>query len=403
MKKLFVFISLIILITGCNSNTVEEFDINTDFDEMITRAENTRVTFYGWGGDEERNSWIDNSLGRVLKDKYNITLERVPMDIDQILGKLSSEKQAGIKDGKIDMIWINGENFYTAKEHGFLYGPFTDKLPNYNTYIDSSNVENTYDFGYPIENYEAPYGKAQLVLINDSAITPETPKNTEELLEFVKKYPGQIIYPALPDFTGSAFVRTIIYDIVGSEQFQNMEADKEVVKAAILPAIKYLKSLNPYLWNEGKSFPSSLPEVNNMFADGELFMTLSYNPYSVALDIENGTFTETTRSFIFDNGTVGNTNYIAISYNSKNKYGAMVAINEVLSSEIQASQFSQLKTLPVLDYNRLSEDEKTVFDNIEIGTGTIVQDELLSKRIPEMPAKLVPIIEEIWLEEVVGQ
>ena len=40
---------------------------------------------------------------------------------------------------------------------------------------------------------------------------------------------------------------------------------------------------------------------------------------------------------------------------------------------------------------------------MELGPGTLPQDELLAKRLPEMPARLVPIIEEIWLEEVVGK
>ena len=31
------------------------------------------------------------------------------------------------------------------------------------------------------------------------------------------------------------------------------------------------------------------------------------------------------------------------------------------------------------------------------------ENELLSKRLPEMPANIVPIVEEIWLEEVVGK
>ena len=42
-------------------------------------------------------------------------------------------------------------------------------------------------------------------------------------------------------------------------------------------------------------------------------------------------------------------------------------------------------------------------DKVEIGKGAISQDELLSKRLPEMPSALVPIIEEIWAEEVVGK
>ena len=69
----------------------------------------------------------------------------------------------------------------------------------------------------------------------------------------MKKNPGKVTYPAPPDFTGSVFVRNVIYDICGYKQFQNMKADKETVRKAVEPAMKYLKSLNPYLWNKGKT------------------------------------------------------------------------------------------------------------------------------------------------------
>jgi len=38
-----------------------------------------------------------------------------------------------------------------------------------------------------------------------------------------------------------------------------------------------------------------------------------------------------------------------------------------------------------------------------IDEGVLTQEELLTHRLPEMPAKLVPVIEEIWLNEVVGK
>jgi len=406
---LLMLVFSLLAFTACSGNQNnasdegDKFDVNADYAVILEQAKGMTVNFYGWGGDEQRNKWLDNVVAPVLKDKYDITLERVPMDIDQILAKLSGEKQAGSENGSIDMIWINGENFYSAKENGLLFGPFADKLPNYGKYIDVDAEENQKDFGYPIEGYEVPYGKAQMVLINDSAVTPETPKNTADLLDFVKKYPGKVTYPALPDFTGSAFVRNIIYDVVGYEQFMDMEADKETVKEAIEPALEYLRSLNPYLWNQGKSFPASSPEVNNMFADGELYMTISYEPYSITVDIAQGTFPETARSFLLDSGMIGNTNYIAIAANSPHKAAAMVAINEIISAEIQASQFSEMKILPVVDYDKLSAEEKVLFDSVEIGIGAIPQDELLSKRVPEMPGYLIPIIEEIWQEEVVGK
>ncbi|MGL5256102.1 MAG: ABC transporter substrate-binding protein [Proteocatella sp.] len=406
VAKLMIFALCATLLTGCAGKEIsstEGFDAGADFESISKQAENTTVTFYGWGGDDKRNEWLDTVVASKLKEKYNITLQRVPMDIDQILAKLSGEKQAGSEDGTIDMIWINGENFYSAKENGLLFGSFADKLPNYEKYINAEDKENQYDFGYPIEGFEAPYGKAQLLLINDSAKSEETPKNTEELMEYAKKYQGKVTYPALPDFTGSAFVRNVIYDIVGYEQFMDMEADKEVVRAAIKPAMDYLRELNPYLWNQGKTFPASSTLLENMFSDGEVYLNMSYSPYSVAVNIEQGKYPETAKTFLFENGMIGNTNYIAIANNAPNKAGAMVAINEIISAELQASQFDSLKTVSVVDYAKLSEEEKAMFDKVDIGKGTVAQDELLAKRLPEMPAKLIPIIEEIWQEEVVGK
>jgi len=375
----------------------------SDFDKLVEAAKGTEVSFYGWGGDDNLNAWLDDYFAKRLKDKYDITLKRVPMDIDKILSQLSGELQAGKTDGDIDMIWINGENFKTAKENNMLFGPFAETLPNFEAYINKDDKETYYDFAYPIDGYEAPYGKAQLVFFNDSKITPETPKNTDELLEFAKKYKGKVTYGALPDFTASAFVRNVIYDICGTEQFANMKEDKATVKAAIEPALEYLRKLNPYLWQEGKTFPSDTTTVTKMFADGELVMSMSYTAFGVARNIENGTFTDTTRTFQFDKGTIGNTNYIAIASNSGNSAGAQVVINEMMDPEVQAERYKTLKIIPVVQYEKLNDEQKKAFDSVDIGKGVISQDELLSKRLPEMPAGLVPIIEEIWNEEVVGK
>ncbi|HIZ75317.1 MAG TPA: ABC transporter substrate-binding protein [Candidatus Mediterraneibacter stercoravium] len=392
--------------SGSGDSSSQEQNGSVDdmtFDEMVEAAEGTTVTFYGWGGDEKLNDWLDNKFAPVMKEKYDITMERVPMDIDQVLSQLSGEIEGGEEDGSIDMIWINGENFQSAKENNMLYGPFTDKLPNFNDYVDAESEDVTLDFAYPVEGYEAPYGKAQVVMIADTAVTPDVPKSAEALEEFVKKYPGKVTYPALPDFTGSAFVRNIIYEICGYEQFLDMEADKETVREAVEPAMEYLRGLNPYLWNEGKTFPDSSTTLDNMFADGEVVLNMTYDAYATALNIESGTYTDTTETFQFDKGTIGNTNFMAVAANSGNKAGAMVAINEMLSPEIQADRYEQLRVIPVLDNSKLSEEQKAAFDAVDLGEGVIPQDELLSKRLPEMPAELVPIIEEIWTEEVVGK
>ena len=43
------------------------------------------------------------------------------------------------------------------------------------------------------------------------------------------------------------------------------------------------------------------------------------------------------------------------------------------------------------------------FLNMDLGKGVLSQAELLAHRLPEMPANLVSIIEDIWLTDVVGR
>ena len=395
--------AMVLGMTACGAKK-EETDLTAaSWDEITEAARGTTVTFYGWGGDENRNNWLNTTVADYVKENYDITLEVVGMNIDDILAKLSGEKQAGSGKGSIDMIWINGENFYSAKDNGLLYGPFTSQLPNMEAYIDLNDPETLNDFCMPIDGYEAPYAKAQMVMYADTAVTPDLPASADELLEFCKANPGKVTYPALPDFTGSAFVRNIIYEICDWEQFQTMEADYDTVKAAIEPALEYLREMNPYLWNAGKTFPDSSTTVDAMFADGELVMNMSYGPFSVATGIADGTYTETTQTFVFDKGTIGNTNYMAIAFNSPNKAGARVVINAIISGEIQLTQYAQLRELPVVATEKLSAEEKAAFDAVDLGQGVLSQAELLAHRLPEMPASLVPIIEDIWLSEVVGK
>lgn len=406
MKRLLALLLAAVMVLGLTACGAKEKEIdlnNASWEEIVKAAKGTTVTFYGWGGDENRNNWLNTTVADYVKEHYDITLEVVGMNIDEILAKLSGEKQAGSTKGSIDMIWINGENFYSAKDNGLLWGPFTGKLPNMEAYIDLNDPETLNDFCMPIDGYEAPYAKAQMVMFADTAVTPDLPASAEALLEFAKANPGKVTYPALPDFTGSAFVRNLIYEICGWEQFQTMEPDYDTVKAAIEPALDYLRELNPYLWNEGKTFPDSSTTVDAMFADGELVMNMSYGPFSVATGINQGIYTETTQTFVFDKGTIGNTNYMAIGFNAPNKAGAMVVINAIISGEIQLTQYAQLRELPVVATEKLSADEKTAFDAVDLGKGVLSQAELLAHRLPEMPASLVPVIEDIWLNEVVGK
>lgn len=407
MKRLMTCLLIVILmlnLVSCSpkKEKVEENVLGKSWDVILKDAKGTTVNFYGWGGDERINKWIDEYLSKELKKEYDITLKRVPMNIEDILNKLLGEKQINSKEGTIDVVWINGENFYSAKEAGLLYGPFSDKLPNFNKYLDKDSVEVKSDFGFPVEGYEVPYGKAQFAMIYDNDKLKNVPKDSKELMKLIKENPGKFTYPAPPDFTGSAFVRNIIYDTVGYEKFVNMKADKEVVKKEIAPAIEYLKDIKPYLWKEGKTYPATIAQLDNMYSDNEVFMSMTYNPLAVGGKISEKEFKDSTNTFVFDKGTIGNTHFLAIPSNSTNKEGALSVINYILSVNVQASKYDSKNwgDIPVLDNSKLNDEEKAVLRNIKLGKGVLSQEQLLNHRLPEMPANLVPIIEEIWQESI---
>lgn len=399
MKKIIsILMTLLIVIglTGCgnkqNIQANNEQILNEDWETILEKAKGTTVTYYGWGGDEKINKWINTYVAKEMKDKYDITVKNVGMDAQEFVNKLLSEKQVKNAKGNMDVLWINGENFEVAKKNELLFGPFTDKLPNMEKYIDKSSPAINNDFGTPVDKMEASYGKAQFTVIYDSSKINEAPTNHKKLLEIAKANPGKFTYPALPDFTGSAFVRNIIYDVVGYENIKDLPADKEKVKAAIQPAMDYLNELKPYLWKEGKSYPSTSSQLDNMYSDGEVAFSMTYTPNSLRGRINDGEFPKATKIVEFDKGNLSNTHFMAIPFNSPNKYAALVLIDFLESIDAQASKSHSENwgDAPVLDMSKLSDNDKKKFSE------TIV----IPNAVPELPANLVPIIEQIWMEQV---
>ena len=299
-------------------------------------------------------------------------------------------------------MWINGENFKTAKDNDLLGKPFSDKLPNVQNLIDLEVPQIASDFGIPVEKLQAPWGTAQFVMTYDEARS-DYPTSLAELEEYVQQNPGKFTYPALPDFTGSAFVRHVLYQEVGSEAFfEEPLMEREEVEELLEPVWSYLNDLEPYLWRQGETYPESLARLDQLFANGEVDFTMAYDPIKAAAEVQNGRFPESTRNFIWEEGTLSNTHYLAIPYNSPNPQGALVVINELLSAEAQAAKMDPANwgDLPVVELAKLSEEEQELFTAIDLGEATVPISEMEQNRLPEIPSIYVEWIEESWLEHV---
>jgi putative spermidine/putrescine transport system substrate-binding protein len=395
------------IVSGCSSGKDQgELAGNpaaAPWEEVLEQAKGQKVNIYMWGGSESINRYIDEWAAPRLEEETGVVLRRVPInDTKDSLNQLLAEKQAGKKEGSMDIIWINGENFSMAKENQLLWGPFAEKLPNYQQYVDGDAPDIRLDFGLDTEGLEAPWGKAQFVFVYDEERVKDPPKSMSELLEWVKENPGKFTYPAPPDFTGSAFIRHALFETTeGYDQYLKPLNEKEMELKAH-PLWDYLNEMEPFLWREGKTYPESLAKLDQLYANGEVWMTMGYDPARATNQIEKGAIPSSSRTFVLDQGTLSNTHYLAIPFHSINQAGAMAAINFLQSPEAQITKYDPAYWGEdiVLDPQKLSPEDQKRLSSIDRGEATLSAEVLANHRIPEVPSDYVHFLEAGWIEHV---
>ncbi|TVR94563.1 MAG: ABC transporter substrate-binding protein, partial [Spirochaetaceae bacterium] len=179
------------LIMGFGACAAEEASFDWEsasWEEIVAEAEGSQVSFHMWGGSSIINAWIRGFVADEMSERYGITLEMVPMEAPVFVNRLFAEREANRTRGSIDLMWINGENFKRAKEANVLAGPIVDILPNFQSYVAPETA--AYDFGYPTDGFEAPYGRAQFVFEYDSAGPHGHFTSYAELPDWVRRNPG---------------------------------------------------------------------------------------------------------------------------------------------------------------------------------------------------------------------
>jgi len=356
-----------------------------------------------WGGFPSTNAYVNGYVAEELKKQYGITLRQVPVkDISEVVSKILVEKQAGkTSGGKVDLMWINGENFRTMKRNGLLYGPFAEVLPNHKL-VDWRKPSVKNDFGEPVEGLESPWGSAQVVMIYDSKRTPDPPRTMAALIEWIRKNPGRFTYPAPPDFTGSVFVRHVFYHAAGEVDAWQGSYTEEQLDQAAQKTFQLLRELSPYLWREGQTYPENPIRLSHLLADGEVDFAISYHPAEASKMITDGLYPDSVRTFVFEEGTISNTHFVAIPFNAADKAGAMVAANFLLSPEAQLKKADPRiwGDFPAIDIGRLDKEWQDRFANLPRGKATLPNEVLQKHQLPEPPSPILIQLEKGWNKHV---
>jgi putative spermidine/putrescine transport system substrate-binding protein len=377
-----------------------------DWEEIVEEARGQQLFFYMWGGADTINAFVQGYLADRMMEDYGIDLQMVPVsDASVFVNKVLGEKQAGrLVNGSVDAMWINGENFRSMREADLLFGPFANKLPNIR-YVNRTDPSIANDFGYPVEGYESPYGSAQFVMMYNSAEVPDPPRSIGALIDWIKANPGRFTYPAPPDFAGSAFVRHIFYHVAGGTEQLLGSFDQETFDPIAEETWALLNELEPSLWREGNTYPETPAQLQDLFANGQVYFDVAYNPSQAANLIAQGRYPESTRTYVFDDGTIGNTHYIGISFNSPHKAAAMVLANLVLDPAVQfeKSKPEVWGDLPVVAIDRLPAQWQDRFANQQRPPSVLSPKVLGRHRLPELQAPWLEAIEEGWISSVLEE
>ena len=401
MKKRMFYFALVLLFLFSNGAIAGTKFLT--YEQAVENARGTTVKFYMWGGSAPINGWVDGYVTETVKKKFGITLNRVPMDASVFVNKLLTEKMAGKKKGTIDLMWINGENFKNAKQTGLLYGPVAGRLPSVQAYVDPASM--AFDFGFPVDHFEVPYGKAQFVFIFDQAKITTPPDSFENLKTWIKAHPGQFTYPQPPDFTGSAFIRQLFYAVTGGHE-QYMKGFDETLYNQNVPKLwGYLQDMAPYLWQKGETYPKSIAALELLFERGEVALNMSYHQAHAANKILEGKYPESVRTFVMQEGSIYNTHFTAIAYNASNIAGAMVVADFLASPEAQLSKNNPQNwgDFTVLDMKKLSPDMVKAFEALDLGAATLPLEQLSSAAVPEIPAEYLTRLESDWQKQILGK
>jgi putative thiamine transport system substrate-binding protein len=366
-----------------------------DWARIERTARGQTVYFNAWAGSERINAYLQWA-GAELARRFGVKLEHVKVtETAEVVKRVRAEKGAGrTNDGSADLVWINGENFLAMKREGLLFGPWSEQLPSHAKVDVIGKPTTRVDFSEPVDGLEAPWGMAQLTFYADSARVPQPPASVDELVDWARRHPGRFTYPKPPAFHGSTFLKQVLMERSPDRAPLYAPHRPELFAAVTAPLWATLNLLHPLLWKQGRQFPANNTVMRQMLADGELAISLTFNPNEVANEVAAKTLPPTVVAYQHRAGTIGNTHFLAIPFNARAKEAAQVTANFLLSPVAQARK-ADIKVWgdpTVLALDKLSEAERALF----AGTATPGQVRQSAPAIPEPHGSWVDPIEREW-------
>lgn len=404
MKKYIALIlTFMLLTTGCSVTTEVSVDKskNKDWELITDSAKGTDVVMYYSIEDDEFKTWMEKSIVEGIKSEYDINLMLTYKPLEEYYEDLKSEKVSELK-GKFDMMIFEDSSFAKLKSNGLLYGPFSDKLPNKESYQGNEDYEILYAEGLSADDSLVLLGRKQLVCIYDEDTIDEYPATLDSLITTLDGVKGKFTYVDPKSQLGRDFINSVFFAYMDYEDVYSLNPDKAKLKEMASEALEFFAKLQPYMEMYDGKLPTNQDQIDEMFYNGRVIMAMSYDITHASTLSKKELYPYGAKEFIFDTGTTGDSFYGAIPFNAENKAGAIVALNYMLNIEAQAYKYDPKKwgNLPSLYTPKIEATLAKPITGMSSKRSDLNQEEILSKRIPEVPKHISDLLYTIWKEEV---
>lgn len=358
-----------------------------------------KVYFYAWGGSPQVNQYLQWAK-HTLQAQKNIELIHVKLtDTSDAVSRILAEKAAGNdKNGSVDLLWVNGENFASMLEHQLLAEPWLDELTHFKLTRPKQNLAILRDFGIDTQKREAPWGKASLVFYYHSGLVAKPPKTLVEIMQWLKQYPHRFTYPKPPDFYANSFlkyaisvlnqtqpeaIQQMLYQPVNNTSFEQLSK----------PLWQFLDKLHPHLWRKGQYFPSSGAQMQRLIDDQEIYLSFTFTAAEIPAAVKQYNLPRKVRTYVMQDGSLSNIHFVAIPFNARHKQAAKQVADFLLSPQAQAKkqQINIWGDQTVLDMAALSKQQQKLF----------VQDQTHPSALPaDAKVKLLSELHPSWVSRL---
>nr|WP_283107829.1 ABC transporter substrate-binding protein [Shewanella basaltis] len=409
MQHIVAALTLSVSVYACLWTSVAYAQTNelSAWEEIESRGSNQDVYFHAWGGDPQINRYIQ-WVAEQVKQQYQINLHHVKLtDTGEAVSRVLAEKSANNdNNGKVDLVWINGENFAAMAKHQLLTPNWVAQLPNFALTDPDNNPAMSRDFGVPTQGMEAPWGKAALTFYYDSRATLSAPQTLQQLSAWAKQHPGRFTYPKPPDFLATSFLKYALIVLNDSQP----EAIKHLLyqpattqsQALLLPVLwQYLDELHPYLWRKGQHFMASGMELRRLIGDGELALAFTFSAAEIPAAVARFELPNSSRSYRMLDGSLSNIHFVAIPYNAAHRDSAKLVTNFLLSPQAQAhkQQANVWGDASVLAISKLTGEQQAWFAPPKLShPSATIANQAISPALSEPDPSWSKVISALWLE-----